>query len=159
MGLDMYLSAEKYFPSYAVNGGESEAEKATAQLQGVGIDCPFPVEKIVVRVAYWRKANAIHKWFVTNVQRGKDDCGIYHVSRQQLEELMRLAKKALAHFNAGKPSAASELLSPEVVFFFGSTDLDDWYKDDLKLTVKQLKEALSKISKESGWNFYYQSSW
>ena len=26
-------------------------------------------------VGYWRKANAIHGWFVRNVQNGKDDCG------------------------------------------------------------------------------------
>jgi hypothetical protein len=32
------------------------------------------VKQIVEEVACWRKANAIHQWFVGNVQRGKDDC-------------------------------------------------------------------------------------
>ena len=27
------------------------------------------------QIASWRKANAIHKWFVDNVQDGVDDCG------------------------------------------------------------------------------------
>lgn len=26
---------------------------------------------------YWRKFNAVHRWFVNNVQGGKDDCGIH----------------------------------------------------------------------------------
>lgn len=38
-------------------------------------------------VAYWRKANAIHKWFVDNVQDGKDDCREYDVDLDNLEEL------------------------------------------------------------------------
>ena len=32
-----------------------------------------------VEVAYWRKANAIHGWFVYNIQDGVDDQNEYYV--------------------------------------------------------------------------------
>ena len=35
-------------------------------------------------VGYWRKANAIHNWFVNNIQNGKDDCRRYEVSKENL---------------------------------------------------------------------------
>ena len=43
-------------------------------------------------VMYWRKANAIHKWFVDNVQGGEDDCREYPVSNDQLIELRDTCK-------------------------------------------------------------------
>ena len=43
-------------------------------------------------IIYWRKANAIHKWFVENVQEGVDDCGEYEVTVEQLTELRDLCK-------------------------------------------------------------------
>lgn len=46
-------------------------------------------------VAYWRKANAIHNWFVCNVQNGNDDCGTYEVKKEQLEKLLDTCKKVL----------------------------------------------------------------
>ena len=33
---------------------------------------------------YWRKASAIHKWFVDNCQEGDDDCGTYLVDRKTI---------------------------------------------------------------------------
>ena len=44
-------------------------------------------------VLYWRKANAIHKWFVDNVQNGDDDCGDYEVYWEQLMELKGICKR------------------------------------------------------------------
>lgn len=41
----------------------------------------------VSEVAYWRKANAIHKWFVDNVQDGDDNCGTYLLTKKNIEEL------------------------------------------------------------------------
>lgn len=33
------------------------------------------------QVAYWRKANQIHRWFVNIVQGGEDDCNPYEVTK------------------------------------------------------------------------------
>ena len=37
---------------------------------------------------YWRKANAIHQWFVHNAQNDNDDCKKYPVKRKKLESLL-----------------------------------------------------------------------
>ena len=44
-------------------------------------------EAIETQVAYWRKANAIHGWFVENVQDGDDDCGEYDIEIDTIKEL------------------------------------------------------------------------
>jgi hypothetical protein len=49
-------------------------------------------------------------------------------------------------------------LPPQEGFFFGGTDIDEWYWNDLKNTITQLERvfALPEIDKLS---FYYSSSW
>ena len=39
-------------------------------------------------------------------------------------------------------------------FFFGGTDYDEWYYNDIENTIKILESAL-----EDGDEFYYSSSW
>jgi hypothetical protein len=47
-------------------------------------------------VAYWRKANAIHKWFVEECQGGVDECQMSDpISREKLTELRDLAQAVL----------------------------------------------------------------
>ena len=54
------------------------------------------------------------------------------------------------------PSVAQELLPTQDGFFFGNTDYDAWYLDDVKETAEMLKLILEEG--DSG-SFYYQSSW
>ena len=39
-------------------------------------------------MGYWRKANAVHNWFVDNVQDGNDGCKHYWVSKEDLQKLL-----------------------------------------------------------------------
>ena len=57
---------------------------------------PERISQIEEDVAYWRKANQIHNWFVENVQDGKDDGDEYDVSKEQLQELVNVCKKVVA---------------------------------------------------------------
>ena len=116
------------------------------------------VVSIREQVAYWRKANQIHKWFVDNVQDGEDDCGNYHVGIEQLQELAETCRKVL-----NDKSLASELLPSQSGFFFGGTDYDDWYFKDLEYTATEIEKLLS-IEKPEGrgyypWSYVYHSSW
>ena len=106
---------------------------------------------VEVTCAYWRKANQIHKWFVDNVQDGNDNCGEYYVSHEKLKELRETCRQAIF---AKDPN----LLPPQAGFFFGSYDIDEWYWQDIKDTIKKLDRvfALPEMSKLS---FYYTSSW
>jgi hypothetical protein len=104
--------------------------------------------------AYWRKANAVHKWFVDNVQNGEDECRPHYVEREQLEELIDDCMLVIA--------AQDQELSEQVVptasgFFFGYTEYNDTYYDDLKQTIEMLERVLKKYSED--YQFIYQSSW
>lgn len=86
---------------------------------------------IVDEVAYWRKANAIHEWFVENVQNGEDDCEAHReLTRSDLTKLIGLCKKVLKNSDL-----APELLPTQDGFFFGGTQYDDWYFKDLRTTI------------------------
>lgn len=106
---------------------------------------------VEVTAAYWRKSNQIHKWFVDNVQGGNDDCGNYYVSKDKLKELRETCRQALF---AKDPS----LLPPQAGFFFGSYDIDEWYWEDIKRTIKKL-DRLFQLPDFEQLSFYYNSSW
>ena len=141
MGLDMYLTATAYL------GGEHgvEIEGLDAEgmdISGVRYDC-----------GYWRKANAIHGWFVENVQGGEDKCRPHSVDREDLEKLRALCRDALDRRSA-------ENLPPTAGCFFGSQEVDQYYWEDLELTVTICDRALSlKDSRGLFWAFEYLSSW
>jgi len=144
MGLDMYLTAKRYIWSH---------RKEDQKIKVVGANIPkgFELKEISVRAAYWRKENAIHKWFVENVQENEDDCKEYFVEVSKLKELLALVTAALKNKDSGE-------LPTQEGFFFGGTDYDEWYWEGLKGT----KEILTKILKEfneKDWEFYYRSSW
>src|SRR4051794_5152402 len=99
MGLDMYLRAETYIGGWE-HGSAEERKRYRQALELAGFGSDFACEGspsvlINVTVAYWRKANQIHQWFVANVQDGTDDCGRYYVTREQLAELRDVSQKVL----------------------------------------------------------------
>jgi hypothetical protein len=165
MGLDMYLHAKKYVEKVNWQALQNNDELSydspeavfplwnniveTAGMKDVAVDI-YGVH-VEVTCAYWRKANQIHAWFVNNVQQGNDDCGEYYVSHEKLKSLLDLVNRALAERNPN-------LIPPQAGFFFGGTDIDEWYWKDLKNTKAKLDRvfALPEMSKLS---FYYTSSW
>ena len=151
MGLDMYL----YKKSYILSGDWiKEEHRESVVITKCGE--PHPkiksdrVKYIIEEVGYWRKANAIHKWFVDNVQNGVDDCGSYRVNIDQLESLLSLCKTALEDRDQ-----ASELLPSQSGFFFGNTEYDEYYFGDLIHTIEIIEDCLSDDDAE----FEYHSSW
>lgn len=135
-------------------------------------------------VMYWRKANAIHKWFVDNCQKGEDNCQPHLVRKTKIKELCGICKAILdntelvdAKVMNGKElvngewkpimedgkkmkdtSLAETLLPTTSGFFFGSTDYDQWYYEDIKQTYEKLKEIIEENEFDE-YNFYYESSW
>lgn len=112
----------------------------------------YPYFAIIEGAGYWRKANAIHRWFVDNIQNGEDDCK-YHreVTEDDLNELISLCEKVILASRLVKKdgtciiedrSVAEDLLPVQDGFFFGSTSYDECYLNDLKDTIKICQEAL-----------------
>lgn len=149
MGLDMYLSAEKYQWGSAGDEPTDMTKAVNTVLDTKGKQ----VSSVRIWACDWRKANQIHNWFVHNVQGHTDDCQKYEVHLGQLRELVELCKEVLEN-----KDKAIELLSPQAGFFFGSTDIDEYYFEDLEDTIDKLTPFITDPAWES-WDFYYQSSW
>lgn len=187
MGLDMYLEKQTYIGNnYREKDEQIKIQMPKSQKKALikiadGEIKTKRITNITEQVAYWRKANAIHKWFVDNVQEGNDDCESHSVHHDQITTLVGLCEKIIkgtelisgeittgftytkeggkvANTQKGKilknPELAQELLPTAEGFFFGSYDYDQYYFDDIKATADQLKPLL----KEKG-DYYYQSSW
>jgi frataxin-like iron-binding protein CyaY len=145
MGLDMYLSARQM----TFNGWKNP-DLYNKLVQ----EAPFALDTatLEVQVAYWRKANQIHKWFVDHVQDGKDNCEEYRVTRDQLQLLLDNCKLVLIN-----KEEAPNLLPPQEGFFFGSYEYDEFYWQDIQDTIDQIEKILNEYPED--WDFKYQSSW
>lgn len=153
MGLDMYMTAERFLSEH-FQDEDVNTIAAIGKLFPELSDDTKP-QTVIIEAAYWRKANAIHAWFVKNVQDGVDDCGKYYVAREQLQELMDSVNMVI-----NDNSMADTLLPPQAGFFFGNTEVDDWYLQDMKSTKEMLEPLIANEGmKEKCWEFYYHSSW
>lgn len=154
MGLDMYLSAKKYMSKYFDESDTAKIEQVNKIFGVEGLeDNDYGAEEVKFRVAYWRKANMIHRWFVENCQDGEDNCDETYVSREDLEKLLQLCKDVME--DMGK---AEELLPTQGGFFFGGVEYDQYYVGDIKYTAERLEKILTDKSLQK-MDFYYQSSW
>jgi hypothetical protein len=145
MGLDMYLNAKRFL----WNSEDELVKKLSDNFPELG---DIKIKEVSAEAAYWRKANAIHKWFVDNVQDGTDDCGYYDVDKEKLQELIDVIDQVLAD-----KSKADTLLPTQGGFFFGDTKYDQYYFEDLEYTKTMLTGLLD--DKWKGWWFEYHSSW
>lgn len=172
MGLDMFLEGRKH-----LYGNENE------DLVSIKIVKPYArvkettfefiakdAKEIVFEFGYWRKANAIHKWFVDHCwceaydeYQGED----IDVSKEQLKELQELCKKVLKLLQEttsleNKKSIINEFLPMQDGFFFGYNDSEEgieWYVKDLQDTIEIVDKALEKMKKYDISYLYYNASW
>jgi hypothetical protein len=155
MGLDMYLMARRYI-SPVFHKNDAELQKALVNLFPDMMNKQVEARYVTFEIGYWRKANQIHSWFVKNVQGGKDECQESEVSREQLKELLELCKAVKEKRNV---RVAKSELPPQSGFFFGSTDIDEGYWQDIDRTIEIVEQALSLPDGLSGWDITYRASW
>lgn len=103
-------------------------------------------KKTLSEVAYFRKSNWIHGWIVKNIQNDVDNCAYYPFDGEEIGRLCELIKKALE-------TKDSSILPPTPGFFFGSTEIDSYYWEQLKDDLYKLKDL--GIDK----TYMYHSSW
>jgi len=166
MGLDMYLTKEIYI------GANYEHRKVKGSINLTSGDNSKPIEidvskisEIIEAVGYWRKANAIHNWFVENVQNGVDECQRSWVSLDKLLELRKACEDTKKILDTTQPSKIdgdcktwTDLkenlpLLPTEGFFFGSTTIDSWFYQDLEDTIVIIDNL------PSNGTYHYQASW
>lgn len=162
MGLDMYLYGKRFLWS------NDEGKKIKERVSKLFSKFSFPhkARTIKFEIMYWRKANAIHKWFVDNVQDGNDDCKTYFVSDKQLRELRDTLKKFLTdktkvvlRLNKDALSGKDTGLPTQDGFFFGGTEYDRYYWDELERTLKMLEKIFNNPKDYVDIDFEYHSSW
>lgn len=176
MGLDMYLTAEVYVGA-KYHKVKQEALEVSNNFMPFGkgedfTDCKvFPthnISNITYDIGYWRKANWIHKWFVDNVQGGKDDCERYIVGEADLEKLETVCKEIRdAYLGKLKKEELIKLIMDKLPtqsgFFFGGTVIET--DEDLEYYMETITDTLvaidlaKKYSKDYNAIIYYQSSW
>lgn len=158
MGLDMYLTKRTYVQNWDYM---SESEKNHVSVKGADEKHikSDRVQYIIEQLCYWRKANHIHRWFVENVQSGEDDCGEYVVSISEIKQLRDVCYEVMTD-----NSKAQELLPTSSGFFFGGTEYDEWYFNQVSKTfeilsevVREMEEYQKQINKNA-W-LLYRASW
>lgn len=162
MGLDMYLNVRKYVDAQLgtwqdENRPPNPDFHTLVETAKIALDS-LPESRrgyamVEIPALYWRKSNAIHNWFVTNCARGEDDCKPVYVSRNDLTELLNVCRSVLT-----KTENPEEVLPTGSGFFFGSTDYDEWYFEDIKRTATEFDALLSDPSLED-CEFVYRASW
>ena len=142
----MYLSAKRYLFSFNEHD-KALADKIDAE---VGASSLGHTNEIRKEAFYWRKAWAIHHWFVMNAQRGEDDCKEYWVERYQLQELLDILKKVDKN-----PSLAEDILPLQS----DDDEGKEWELDQIRRTIPALDKLINDESLKEKWDFYYSSSW
>lgn len=140
----------------------------------------YEYDSLFKEVYYWRKSNAIHKWFVENVQDFVDDCGNYRVTQKDLQLLIETLKDVYISlqdkemitkktqdnsieyetkvFKDEDLEKAKELLPTQEGFFFGGTEYDEYYFEDIKKTLNDLQMIDKSFDFENNY-LVYGSSW
>ena len=189
MGLDMYFYKKSYVKNWEHTPDE-QRHSITVRMNGkVRKDIKSKrITSILEEVAYWRKFNALHNWFIQNCADGTDDCREVYVERSQIEELLEVLKQVKASLDASpkktvkvqtgwsskgdifadvevfeNTTVAEELFPTQSGFFFGGTEYDNWYYQDIVETIKTFEDLLKeneKVPKGAySADYYYQASW
>ena len=156
MGLDMYLYLRKYESCgiWDKDYNEKKVNFYPEELDVFEIDkVNFMSKETKYKVGYWRKANAIHKWFVDECANGVDECQPIYVSVEKIKELRNLVNRVLEC-----QEKAEELLPTCEGFFFGTTKYDEWYFKDLEYTKELLDKVITFVD-SSDYDIIYQASW
>lgn len=110
------------------------------------------------KVHYWRKANSIHNWILKEARTSPDfnagDNGI-EITKDMLIKFVEQAETVLKD----RSDETSERLIPSCSgFFFGSTEYDEWYYNDIKDTAEKFKQLINTFDFEN-YKLLYSCWW
>ena len=113
----------------------TEFENEAIELQRKLDDC---YNALYSDVAYFRKVNFLLPYF-----NYEENCSEIVIDKCEVEELVDDCKRVLAAKDTDEAeSVADELLPTEAGFFFGNTDYDEWYFNDVREVADKLTEIL-----------------
>jgi hypothetical protein len=181
MGLDMYFSKKVYVKQWSHKKPEDQFEISITKGGNTYPNIKSErVSYVIEELMYWRKANQIHGWFCNNTEEIQPDVK-YYVTKSNLqillktcktvlkliEESPKVTKQVIGGWKEGeeymvdiqvyKNDAIQELLPPREGFFFGSYNIDDYYKEDIVNTITFLEAEIPNC--EEFDEFEYYASW
>lgn len=101
---------------------------------------------------YFRKVNFIYGFFSEEINPDTESC---IVSKSRIEDLIDACKRVFQ--NKGDVGYAEEHLPTQAGFFFGSTEYNDWYWEDVEDCYKKMTEVLDQM--DEGDVFLWEFSW
>ncbi len=131
MGLDMYLTGEKFF--------WTDWEHPENNIMEDG----FRLKAKRYELGYWRKHPDLHGYIVETFADGKDECQEIELSKEDISQILNASENGKLPHTEG--------------FFFGATQPEDKTETRKILTnaLKWLKTKENGIAK----SIYYQASW
>lgn len=107
------------------------------------------------KIGYWRKANQVREYFAKFVpEQAHENIAELTVSLEMLDVLELKIKKCLKSRDI---TVCQNLLPTSSGFFFGSTEYDTFYFEDLESTLPIIQEARKEINK--GSHVIYHEWW
>ena len=122
MGLDMYLTGDKY--------KRTKYDKDYNEIDVQYVD-GFPCRTQRLDLGYWRKHGPLHRFIVENYADGNDDCRPIHLNTEQLYDIAEAIRE-------------DKLISNDEShgFFFGD---DEWW-DELRAEREEHAEVFEKAA-------------
>ena len=82
-----------------------------------------------------------------------------YVSKEDLENLLKVCNEVLA-----EPGDAEKKLPTQSGFFFGGTEYDEYYFNEVKYTKEVCEKAIQFLDERTKaedylWSIHYQASW
>lgn len=152
MSLDMWLNRKIYVgANFNFNDVEGEISIIKA---GEKLNIDFDkVVYVIERAGEWYGADAIHAWFVSNVQDDIDNCAEYYVPGWQLKELYELCEDVLHKYD---PEYAADKLPVDL--WDEENPYDRWYFESL-LDTMRIIEKIMLVDPNLEGEYTYSSSW
>ena len=123
-------------PAEIIKKLQVEFEGELNEIEGKLDDC---YNALYSEVAYFRKVNFLLPYFGY-----EENCSEIVIDKCEVEELIDDCKRVLgAKDTDDAESVADELLPTEEGFFFGNTDYDEWYFNDVQGVMDKFTEILN----------------
>ena len=108
------------------------------------------------QIGYFRKFNALHSYIVKTFANGIDNCQDILLYKEDVEKIKKVLDDVLnVHQQAEK---AKEILPTQSGYFFGGTDYDEFYFDEVKVAADLMQKLLNNFDFES-YQLVYRASW
>lgn len=130
MGLDMYLTGEKYLPQDWQNPDNNKTEDG------------LRIKSIRLELGYWRKHPDLHGFIVQNFADGEDICQPIDLDSDDIVTII----KAIKH----------DCLPKTTGFFFGESENDEAQKAE---AIEIFEKALEWLVSNKWHSVEYRASW